>query len=410
MKKTTILLAGLLALGQLTSCTAAPVEKQTSDPISMVKSSHRQEEWDGEILLAQSEYSGAMLSEDAAAAYPALAESLAQTERMAERAMSDEFDNLLADARGELSLAGVDNFTARYSTLDVQIRRADSVAVSLLSDSTLIYGRINGRYLHGTTYDSKTGKQLAITDVITDMSRIPAIVKEELAGYTWTGDFNSETAVADYFRSTPADGLSWTLDYNGVTFYFASGDLAELGNGRLAATVSFARYPELFYEAYMAVPDAYLVELAQGHPFYTDLDGDGRAEELTVSPVRCDDGLSYDSFGVYTNTDAQYYQTDLPADMGGYHPYYVKMADGGQYLYVFAEGSTFASDDMTLRVIDISGGGFREVGDICAAPGYLPVDLAWALTDPENMMLENFERMEEAKPYRVGEDGMPGRK
>ena len=31
----------------------------------------------------------------------------------------------------------------------------------------------------------------------------------------------------------------------------------------------------------------------------------------------------------------------------------------------------------------------------------------YALTDPGNMMLENFELMEEVRAYRVGDDGMP---
>ncbi|MBQ3177330.1 MAG: hypothetical protein IJB52_05885, partial [Clostridia bacterium] len=95
---------------------------------------------------------------------------------------------------------------------------------------------------------------------------------------------------------------------------------------------------------------------------------------------------------------------------GGYHPYYIKTADGRHYLYVFAEGSELASNDMELRVIDITGGGFREVGDMHIAPGYIPVDCSYALTDPENMMLENFETQQETAAYCIGSDGMPARK
>lgn len=65
---------------------------------------------------------------------------------------------------------------------------------------------------------------------------------------------------------------------------------------------------------------------------------------------------------------------------------------------------------MELRVIDITGGGFKEAGDMHIAPGYIPVDCTYALTNPDNMMLENFELMEETAAYRVGDDGMPVRK
>ena len=389
-------------------------EQSAAEHLTPVKYFSQQFEWDDEILLAVSEYSAVTLHDESTQKYPALAEALEQTKNMAARSMEDEFDNLLATAKEELTLLGADSFVTKESTLDVQIRRADSVAVSLLSDSTLVFGNINDRYLNGTTYDTETGEQLVSTDVIKDMSKIPAIVKKELTSHTWTGDFTSENAVEDYFRDTPEDGIRWTLDYNGVTFYFASGELADLGNGRLAATVFFAEYPELFNEKYRTVPESYIVELPLNHPFYADLDGDGNLDELNVTPVLDESGLFYESFDIYSDTDAQYYHAEFSADTvhrtGGYHPYYIKTADGRHYLYIFAEGSELASNDMELRVIDITGGGFKEVGDMHVAPGYIPVDCTWALTDPENMMLENFETQQETAAYCVGSDGMPALK
>ena len=444
MKRITVLFVGvLLIMCQLAACNAEHIpdetepfeniadktetkyegndtimpstEQSAAEHITLVKYFSQQSEWDDEILLVVSEYSAVTLSEDSTQKYSVLSDTLEQTKNMTVRSMEDEFDNLLATAKEELNLLGVDSFVTKESTLDVQIRRADSVAVSVLSDSFLVYGNINDRYLNGTTYDTETGKQLMITDVIKDMSKIPAIVKKELTAHTWTGDFTSENAVEDYFRDTPEDGIRWTLDYNGVTFYFRNGDVAEIGrNGHLAVTVSFSQYPELFNEKYTAVPESYIIELPLNHPFCADLDGDGDLEELNVTPVLDERGLLYEAFAVYSDTDAQYYHADFSADTthrtGGYHPYYVKTADGRHYLYVFAEGSELASNDMKLRVIDITGGGFKEVGDMHIAPGYVPVDCSWVLTDPENMMLENFETQQETAAYRVGSDGMPVRK
>ena len=401
----------------------APVEtqmpeepvKEVAQTLTLSKFFVQQWEWDDEVLLALSEYNTVTLLGDDTQKFPALAETLEQRKNMAVRSMGDEFDNLLAFAKEERTFLSADSFVTKSSTLDVQIRRADSVAFSILSDSFLVYGDINDRYLNGTTYDTATGEPLMLTDVIKDMGKIPAIVKKELTSHTWTGDFISETAVEDYFRDTLVDDIAWTLDYNGVTFYFGNWDIADIGrNGRLAATVSFAEYPELFNEKYMVVPDAYIVELPLKHPFYTDLDGDGKPEELDVVPVLHESGLLYEAFDVYTDTDAQYYHAEFSADnahrTGGYHPYYIKTADGNHYLYVFAEGSELASNDMELRVIDITGGEFREVGDMHIAPGYIPVDCSYTLTNPDNMMLENFELMEETAAYRVGDDGMPVRK
>lgn len=390
-----------------------PVKKAVQ-LLTLSKFFAQQWEWDDEILLALSEYNGVTLYGDSIGKYPALSETFEQTKNMVVRSMNDEYDNLLVTAKEELALVGADSFEPMISTLDVQIRRADSVAVSLLSDNYLKYEFIDGRFMHGTTYDTQTGNVLMLTDVITDMSKIPEIVKKELTSHTWTGDFISDTAVEDYFSNTPEEGISWTLDHNGVTFYFGDWDLAEIKDGRLAATVSFAEYPELFNEKYMTIPESYIVELPLNHPFYTDLDGDGTLDELSITPFTDESGLFWDSFAIFTDTDAQYYHADFSADTayrtGGYHPYYIKTADDRHYLYVFAEGSELAAGDMILRVIDISGGGFREVGDMHIAPGYIPIDCFYALTDPENMMLENFELMEEVTAYRVGDDGMPVRK
>jgi len=398
-----------------TESTVTVPEQVTAEHLTMGKYFSQQQEWDDEILLALSEYNGVALLGEGTQMYPALAEALEQTKNMVVRSMEDEFDNLLATAKDELALLGADSFVTKSSTIDVQLRRADSIAVSLLSDSCLVYGNINDRYLNGTTYDTATGEALMLTDVIKDMSKIPAIVKTELTSHTWTGDFTAGTAVEDYFRDTPEDSITWTLDYNGVTFYFGNGDIAEIGrHGRLAATVSFAKYPDLFEEKYMAIPDSYMVELPLNHPFFTDLDGDGSTEELSVTPVPGDDGLFYESFDVYTDTDVQYHRAEFSADIahrtGGYHPYYIKTADGRHYLYVFAEGSELAAGDMKLRVIEMTDGEFKEVGDTHVAPGYVQADCTWALTDPNNMMLENFELMEETAAYRVGDDGMPIRK
>ena len=136
------------------------------------------------------------------------------------------------------------NFETQISTSDVQIRRADSVAVSYLTDSYANYGFIEDfRGMWGSNYDTQTGEELLLNDVIKDMTEVPALVTKELNSHLWAGEGYEETVIEGYFRNTPVDGISWTLDYNGVTFYFGDGDITEPGNGGQTATVSFAEYP-----------------------------------------------------------------------------------------------------------------------------------------------------------------------
>ena len=391
----------------LSEQTQAPAPPATDvEVLNLSKAHSTNYQWDDTTLLALSEYSTVKLWLEDAARYPELAQRLEQLAAMQQNSMEDEYDNLLSFAREELD-AAPDYFETNVSRLDVQVRRADTVAISLLSDSWSDFGWIEDfRGMHGTNFDAATGKELKITDVIKDMDSIPAIVLRELNSHIWAGDFYSETAVSDYFRDTPADGISWTLDYNGVTFYFGDGDLAEPGNGRQTATVDFARYPELFEEKYMTVPDAYAVELPLDHSFFADLNGDGDLEELNCSGVYDREGRFYTDFGIYTDTDGYYHYEELFAY--GFTPYYVKTAEGRHYLYIFCEESESAHRQMMLVVFDVNGGKLTRIGEMNAGPAYIPSDIFVVPTDPNHFYLDDFDSLaQDAMPHYVGTDGMP---
>jgi len=363
-------------------------------------------EWEEDYLLVQSEYSHVTLWEEDAAKYPEMAEILRQKAAMIKRSMEDEYDNFCVSAREEMAMAGqwLDTWV---STLDIQVRRADSVAISLLSDSYSDYGWIEEfRGMHGSNYDTQTGQELMLSDVIKDIDAIPALVEQELNSHMWAGDFSYDGVVTDYFNNTPEDGISWTLDYNGVTFYFTDGDLAEIGFGRQTATVDFARYPELFYEKYMAVPDAYMVELPMDNSFFTDLNEDGDLEELNITGFFNTDVGLYTEFGIYTDTDGCFQYEECFAD--GFIPYYVKTADGSELLYLFCEENEGMGQMFTLKVYDIKDGKVTGMGDMHAGPGYIPTGIFRVPTDPDQFYLDDFDSMaQDMMPYAVGANKLP---
>lgn len=362
-------------------------------------------EWDADVskMLLYCKYTSVTMSEETAVKYPEMAEILAQTARMQMNAMETEVDNLTAWAKE--ANPGSEYFEPLVSTVDVQVRRADSVAVSLLYDSFSDYGRIEDyRGMHGSNYDTVTGQELKVSDVISDMSKIPELVKAELNSHMWTGDLYSESTVQDYFRDTPEDGISWTLDYNGVTFYFAAGELAEEGFGRLSATVLFEGNEELFREKYMEVPEAYMVRLPMNHSFFADTDRDGANEELLVSGYLGEDGRYYTDLGIYTDTDAVYYYEEMFAyDL---YPYYVKTAEDEHYLYVFCKDDELWDAQMHLIVFGIEEGGISKLGERLSGPYFKPDEenglTRYAVpTNPERFYLDF------GTAYRVGEKGMP---
>ncbi len=374
--------------------------------LTLEKALHTNYEWadDLEQALVKSEHSVITLGQEDAKAFPQMAEVLSQIATMQEKAMLEEFDNLVSFAKEELA-SNRNGFETNVSTLDVQVRRADQVVISLLSDSYSHYGEIEHyRAFHGSNYDPQSGKELLLTDVVKEINNPLALaVQEELTDHTWTGDFDSQTAVEDYFANTPYDGFSWTVDYTGVTFYFMPGDLSD--DGAMTATVSFAKHPELFYEKYTAVPDEYTVELPLDLPFFTQLDPDGALEEISLSGYYDQERGNYTKYGIYTEKDGQFYEEDRYAH--DFHPYFVKAA-GGNYLYWFCEDFDEGVRQMQLVVFSFNeDGSVTRSGEKNVSPSFLADNKFMVPTDPVNFILDDADSGTEKVSFSVGNHGMP---
>ena len=379
--------------------------------LRLIKSYNHNVKWNEDETepLADSSYSNITMDAEDAAEYPELAEVLEQQFHMRKRSMEDEFDNLVSFAEEALAGIGPAPFRTQISTLDLQVRRADSLVVSLLADSYADHSLIEGyRAFQGTNLDSETGRELTINDVIRNMDGVVQVIKQELNSHMWAGEFYSETAVEEYFINTPTDGFSWTLDYNGMTFYFMPGDLCEPGFGHQTATVSFAEHPELFEEKYLSEPAEYIAELPKAASFFTDLDGEAGLEELNVTGFMDDGGRFYTSFGIYTDINAHYLYEEIFAF--DFHPYYIRTADDRHYLYLFFDQTEEGSREMQLLIYDISGQNFTKVGEMNACPGFMFPDSFIQPTDPTAFRLDDRDTPEQEEVYAVGENGLPVRR
>jgi len=320
------------------------VERQEKIPsqtelLQVKKESTTRYEWDEQaaVLLVRGKNSWVTLEQESAAQYPELAEVLEQTAGMQKKALEEEFDNFVSSAREE----NPDEVEAYVSEAQQYVRRADSNVFSVLTDSlTSIPQMYRFRAFHGTNYDTKTGRELDIHDVIADMEKVPELVEEELTSQMWTGDFSNDSALEDYFAQRSEEDLNWTLDYNGVTFWFNPGDIAPAGLGNQMATLTFAEHPELFASEYMTVPESYYTAM----PLHTSYFEDG--EEWIVSGHYLEEELWYSSVGIYTANDSleeeEYYSY-------GIYPYYVTDADGFEYLYLFCAQDEAQNPLMSLQ-------------------------------------------------------------
>jgi len=354
-------------------------------------------------MLVMSEYSGLTLSKEYVNEYPELAETLKQTYTMMKNSMEDEKDNLLSMAKEKFK-KNKKKFKTFVSLLDANVRRADSTAVCFINDSFADYGKINEvRVVNGSSFDTATGERLMLSDVILDMESVPGLVEKELLRHMWNGDFISETVVSDYFRDTPQDGIRWTLDYNGVTFYFTPGEIAKEEWGSLSVTLLFKGNENIFEEKYIEAPDEYMVRLAKDCSFYTDIDNDGVGDELLVSGTYNKEDRFYSGFGIYTDVDSCYYVEEYFAY--DFDPYYIKTADGKSFMYLFAEESEEDDRMMELVVLKLEKDSITKVGEMTIGPVHSKGDSAY--DDIFRVPLNPDEMYLGTEVYRVGEDGMP---
>ncbi|MBQ3129120.1 MAG: DUF3298 domain-containing protein [Clostridia bacterium] len=330
------------------SGTTENAENREISVLSLNKEYISDYEWykDTSTMLVRSEYTDVTLDKAMEKDYPLLSKALAETSVMRKRTMEDEKDNFIALATDEFE-SNNEAFSTYVSTLDVQVRRADSVAVSILED----YGKEDSRSFNGLNYDTESGKELALADVFADTSEIPATVEKEIMSRIGEDEPSGDTAVIEYFKNTPDDSITWTLDYNGVAFYFNPGDIAPTNFGIQVVTVTFAEYPDLFNEKYTIVPDEYVVSLPASAPFYADITGDKKTEELTVSGHYDEDTKFYHTISINAES------SEFEAEWFSYiEPYYVKTKDGKSYLCVFSVNNEEEGKDFTLSVYNFENG------------------------------------------------------
>ncbi len=375
--------------------------------IALEKNLHTYYEWDDALpqALVRSENSCITLGQADAQAFPEMAQALSQIAAMQENAMLDEFDNLVSFAREELQ-AGREGFETYVSTLDVQMRRADSLVISLLTDSYSHYGQIeNYRVFHGSNYDTQTGAELMLDDVATVNNDLAKAVEKALTTSAWAGDFYSESAVEDYFANTPYDGFSWTIDYFGLTFYFSPGDLSP--DGMLTATVPFAEYPELFNPKYLAAPAEYAAEIPLDISFFAQLDTDDALEAISVSGWYDGEQNRYRDYGIYTDTDGQYFFEECYVyDL---HPYFVKTAKGN-FVYLFCEDFQEGWRQMELVAFCLNAdGSVAKLGQMAVSPAWLADNRFLIPTDPGCLILDDLDSGAQSAEFTVGSDGMPTR-
>ena len=180
---------------------------------------------------------------------------------------------------------------------------------------------------------------------------------EKLLKKFWEMDMLYEDLDLNHFFTENPDHISWTLDYNGITFYFNPYDIAPYASGMQVATIPFSAYPELVKEEYRQVPESYGMELSFEKPCYFDVDNDGALDEIVISATESETGV-YESQSIAVN--GIWFQ-DENVEAFSIDPVLVHTADGRNYIYIEDQGY---SDYRMNHIYDVNGESPKKIGTV----------------------------------------------
>ncbi len=363
-----------------------------------------------------------VLSDEAAKKYPQLQTAFEEYDSyLAER--MDEMQGTLIETAGNLK---EDSTGDEYSYIDLsdnltaEIARADTNVVSLLYEENTVWGGPHPRQeFRGQNYDTKTGEELTLEDVITDTSAFFDVVREKLET-EYADVLQGFYSLDDSFATLKnLKECNFLVGYEGVTLFFNADDLGPYAIGSQVVTIYYDEQPELFIEKYTKVPDSYIIPVLDHGIETYDLDGDGSRDRFSINNTEQTAGdyaQWYDWEIVRNEEKLVISHYDFSKDA------YLMKANDQYYLYLIG----YSEGDMgLLNVIDLKEMSHDEertmyvdfgayVGTYVDLPeGYLSKyeTTVTGKVNPEAFFLSDRIDMlgtySGYQTYRVGEDGYP---
>ena len=333
------------AVTPIAVCEAASHIDESIRPIQLAVNNHRMTDADGQgDLLRSSEtmvvVTGSAVAEGVEELQKALWAYNKENMEQGVKFRAKLVGQAKAD-RAERQAAGATTFHAYQDLNDVFIRRADTLAVSLLEYSFNYEGGVHGMFgVRGRNFDSKTGRELELPDVCPDLPQLAGVIREQLCREYPDASFAANGAEAVNLLMG-ALNIAWTLDPTGVSFYFNPYLIGSYSEGIFSTTVLFDEHPELFAEQYCRAPKAYCMEF---RPYIPARASFANGDVAQVRVFSSDGGRRISLNGAVLDDWGETYDQ---------RPVLVSLADGRRYLYVDGIGAGDAWERTTIY--DING-------------------------------------------------------
>ena len=288
------------------------------------------EEWHENNVITSVKWQKLKLSDEHSKSYPSLS---AAFDKYNEESLTDakalmyEFTPLAAEMQGE-------EYNPVYCGADakVYLQRADNYIVSLLEGVEKYTGGVHPDYfVNGINYKSDSGEKLKLSDVLTDTKELPSILEKKIT------EKYSDVAFSylkDTFSKYKEDEFTWTIDYQGITFWFSPYEIASFAVGTLSAKIWFDEYPDMFNKAYAEAPENYVMTLPMRQKLDFDLNRNDDKKDCIEIDTMLDEYGSYNMLSVTANgktfTDEDGYAYDFD----------VYLAHIGDKNYIYSDASS----------------------------------------------------------------------
>lgn len=356
MKKIICMLLTLCMVLALCSCNQKPVTKQPGTPTTELDSDvpflHMMignaflEDWSEDSMYVSVKWEQLMLSEESAKEFPKLKTAFDAFNEEEISLAESTFEDLQGMAPELLEYGH--NSVSLESENKLYVQRADANLVSFLEYGYIYSGGAHpNHYYLGYNYNPATGEELELTDVLNDTDALAEILYEKLSAKYPDGMF-WEDSLKTVLEEYDVSYYQWTMDCQGITFWFSPYDIAAYAAGPLSAKIYFWEEAELFCEPYTETTENYAIMLPKLLKLDFDLtDGDGTTDYVEIFDQPDYYGTS-NMFALAVN-DEQY--TDEINYAYEFEPYLIHTG-GKNYIYYtsYSDGEYH-----TISGLDING-------------------------------------------------------
>ena len=348
--------------------------------------------------------------------YPKLQEALDEMNVTIEEDAWESYDGMI-ESWHEMHDEGYGYDIPMEDRRRAKILRADEQVFTITGFCESYSGGAHGYYFYsGASFEPKTGRRIALSDVIRDEDGFRDAVDEQLDD--WYSDSLLMDEVEGYLKEYTLDQYTWVLGPQGVTVYFSPYEIGAYASGAPEVNILFDEYPDLFTDKYGKAEGAYTVPLYQWQNLKLDITGDGRADNFLVSGDMGDYG-SIPAFHIVINDrDYEFGEEDgWYAWYYGLEPLLVHTDADKWYLYLTCTSDNDLEETM---VFDLNGRKPKIAGtmDGSSATLYFSEDGKWGvhsaespIVHPESFRMQTrlqvLSTLNASKEYRTGDDGMP---